>query len=89
MNLKKTIKSVALFAFLALASQPVAAQDLLARQAPVDRRARAVDTLALHNLQQLPFIRMSGTTDTHTKPQNYQILSASTFVISLCLRRAV
>lgn len=50
MNLKKTIKSVALFAFLALASQPVAAQDLLARQAPVDRRARAVDTLALQNI---------------------------------------
>ena len=50
MNLKKTIKSVALFAFLALATQPVAAQDLLARQAPVDRRARAVDTLALQNI---------------------------------------
>ena len=32
---------------LMLVSAPVSAQDLLARQAPVDRRMRAVDTLAL------------------------------------------
>lgn len=50
MNLKKTIKTLAISAILALAAQPVAAQDLLARQAPVDRKMKAVDTLALQKI---------------------------------------
>lgn len=32
------------------ATQPAAAQDLLARQAPVDRKMKAVDTLLLHHI---------------------------------------
>lgn len=37
---------------MALATVPCAAQDLLARQAPVDKKMKAVDTLALRNLIQ-------------------------------------
>lgn len=37
---------------MALATVPTAAQDLLARQAPVDKKMKAVDTLALRNLIQ-------------------------------------
>lgn len=44
--LKKTI----IAAFFVLAATPVSAQDLLARQAPVDRKMRALDTLALKSV---------------------------------------
>lgn len=37
---------------MALATVPAAAQDLLARQAPVDKKLRAVDTLALRSIVQ-------------------------------------
>lgn len=37
---------------MALATVPAAAQDLLARQAPVDRKLKAVDTLALRSMVQ-------------------------------------
>lgn len=37
---------------MALATVPAAAQDLLARQAPVDKKLKAVDTLALRSLVQ-------------------------------------
>ena len=47
MKLKEIYKLFILPFMLMLVSAPVAAQDLLARQAPVDRRMRAVDTLAL------------------------------------------
>ena len=42
----KCIKTVALAAF-ALVSVNVSGQDLLARQAPIDRKLKAVDSLAL------------------------------------------
>ena len=51
MNLKKTIKKVTFAALMMITASPVVAQDLIARQAPVDRKAKALDTLALHNLQ--------------------------------------
>ena len=47
MNLKEIYKLFILPFMLMLVSAPVSAQDLLARQAPVDRRMLAVDTLAL------------------------------------------
>lgn len=50
MNFKKIIKTVSVSLLFALVAEPVAAQDLLARQAPVDRKARKVDTLALQKL---------------------------------------
>lgn len=52
MQFKKTIKTLALTAVMALATVPAAAQDLLARQAPVDKKLKAVDTLALRELIQ-------------------------------------
>ncbi|MCR4853252.1 MAG: peptidoglycan DD-metalloendopeptidase family protein [Prevotella sp.] len=51
MQLKKTIGKFALTAALALATVPTFGQDLLARQAPVDRRATKVDTMALHLME--------------------------------------
>ena len=50
MRLKRTIKSIAFTALLAMCATPMAAQDLLARQAPVDRKMKSVDTLALQNI---------------------------------------
>lgn len=50
MDLQKLLKAFALSSFLALSAQPLAAQDLLARQAPVDRKAKALDTLELRSL---------------------------------------
>lgn len=50
MNLKNTIKKLAISALLAVAAIPVHGQDLLARQAPVDRKMAAVDTIMLRNI---------------------------------------
>ncbi|MGP1480410.1 MAG: peptidoglycan DD-metalloendopeptidase family protein [Hoylesella enoeca] len=50
MRIKKTIKTLAVTAILALTTQQAAGQDLLARQAPVDRKMKAVDTLALQRI---------------------------------------
>ena len=46
----KTIKALATAAILALSSTQLYAQDLLARQAPVDRKATKVDTFALKSV---------------------------------------
>ena len=50
MRLKRTIKTIAFTAFLSMCATPLAAQDLLARQAPVDRKMKSVDTLALQSI---------------------------------------
>lgn len=50
MRLKRTIKTLAITAFLAMTATTASAQDLLARQAPIDKKMKAVDTLALRNL---------------------------------------
>ena len=50
MKLKRTIKTIAFTAFLSMCATPMAAQDLLARQAPVDRKMKSVDTLALQSI---------------------------------------
>ena len=52
MKLKQVLKSIALGATLLLSASTVNAQDLLARQAPVDRKMKKVDTLALQTLIQ-------------------------------------
>jgi murein DD-endopeptidase MepM/ murein hydrolase activator NlpD len=44
------IKNVLIISIAALSTLPVAGQDLLARQAPVDRKMKAVDSLALKRL---------------------------------------
>ena len=50
MNLKKTIKTFAISLMLAVAAVPAHGQDLLARQAPVDRKMAAVDTIMLRSI---------------------------------------
>ena len=46
----KTIKALAMTALMALCTTNIQAQDLLARQAPVDRKATKVDTFALKSV---------------------------------------
>lgn len=50
MNLKKTIKKFAISMLLMVVAAPAHSQDLLARQAPVDRKMAAVDTIMLRNI---------------------------------------
>ena len=44
------IKKLAVLAFAAFVAAPVAAQDLLAKQAPVDRKMKAVDSMVLKRI---------------------------------------
>ena len=48
MNIR--IKKFIFFAFAALAATPATAQDLLAKQAPIDRKMKAVDSIVLNKL---------------------------------------
>jgi len=50
MDLRNSIKTFALCSLLSALSIPAMSQDLLARQAPVDRKMRAVDTIMLRNI---------------------------------------
>lgn len=50
MTINKILRIFSILALLLVSSQYVAAQDLLARQAPVDRKVKAVDTLALQRI---------------------------------------
>ncbi len=47
MTLKRTIKTLTISLLFALAAEPVAGQDLLARQAPIDRRAKKLDSIEI------------------------------------------
>jgi murein DD-endopeptidase MepM/ murein hydrolase activator NlpD len=46
----KKLKKILSVTILALTAMPVFGQDLLARQAPIDRKMKAVDSVALHRL---------------------------------------
>lgn len=50
MNLKRNISKFYIVALFALTAIPSHGQDLLARQAPIDRKMKAVDTLALKSI---------------------------------------
>ena len=50
MIISKVLKSAAILALMSFTSIPVQGQDLLARQAPVDRKMKAVDSIVLHKL---------------------------------------
>ena len=50
MNLKKIFRTFAISMLFAVASAPASAQDLLARQAPVDRKMASVDTIMLRQI---------------------------------------
>ncbi len=96
MRIKKTIKTLAITAILALTTQQAAGQDLLARQAPVDRKMKTVDTLALQRIisrenAQSPAAELYNDWDNRyaTAPPNSPTLFASTCAISICRRQAV
>ena len=92
MRLLNKIKTFAFITLLAAFAQPTIAQDLLARQAPVDRKMKAVDTLLLHkkiwNLQQLSYIT-NGTIVMPIDRQHFPIALGLILGISACPRRAV
>ena len=46
----RRLKTLAILALESISALPVMAQDLLARQAPIDRKMKAVDSVALHRL---------------------------------------
>lgn len=46
----KKLKTLAILAFISASTLPVMGQDLLANQAPIDRRMKSVDSVALHRL---------------------------------------
>ena len=48
----KNLKKLAFLTVVATCSLPMMGQDLLARQAPIDRKMKAVDSMALHRLIQ-------------------------------------
>ena len=50
MSFKKSIQRITIIATFACTILPAQAQDLLARQAPIDRKMKAVDTLALRSI---------------------------------------
>jgi murein DD-endopeptidase MepM/ murein hydrolase activator NlpD len=50
MNFRTKLKKVTIVSLFALTAVPVCGQDLLARQAPIDRKMKAVDTLALQDI---------------------------------------
>lgn len=50
MKILKSFKKIALLALASIAVAPVAAQDLLASQAPIDRKMKSVDSIALQRL---------------------------------------
>ena len=49
MNIKN-LKKIAVFAFTVFVATPASAQDLLAKQAPVDRKMKAVDSMVLKRI---------------------------------------
>ena len=50
MRIKRILATIATIALGSLAAQQSSAQDLLARQAPIDRKMKAVDTLVLQSI---------------------------------------
>ena len=52
MTFKKIVRTFALTSLLTLTAHSANAQDLLARQAPIDRRAKALDTMVINRLRE-------------------------------------
>ena len=50
MKIRQILKTFTITAVMTLAATASHAQDLLARQAPIDRKARALDTLYLQRI---------------------------------------
>ena len=52
MSFRKTLKTIAITLVLTTTSMPMAGQDLIAKMAPVDRKVKALDTLALNTIKE-------------------------------------
>ena len=52
MTIKSKIKALGITFLLTLATVPVLGQDLLARQAPVDRRAKKLDSMEVKSFME-------------------------------------
>ena len=52
MSFRKTLKTIAITLVLTTTSMPMAGQDLIAKMAPVDRKVKALDTLALSTIRE-------------------------------------
>ena len=52
MNFRRTIKTIAITLVLTSSTLPIAGQDLIAKMAPVDRKVRTLDTLALSTIKE-------------------------------------
>ena len=50
MYLLRNLKKIVLVSFASLATMPVFSQDLLASQAPIDRKMKSVDSIALQRM---------------------------------------
>ena len=48
----RKLKTIAIMAFMSVTAIPMMGQDLIARQAPIDKKMKAVDSVALNRLIQ-------------------------------------
>ena len=66
----KTLKKFFAIAMVSVATVPVQGQDLLARQAPIDRKMKTVDSVALSRLIQFEQM-VSPAADLYQDWENY------------------
>ncbi len=67
----KTFKKIFAIALVSIASMPAMGQDLLANQAPLDRKMKTVDSVALYRLIQLEQQYGSPAADLYNDWDNY------------------
>ena len=67
---KRPFKYIILLALTAMISMPAMAQDLLANQAPIDRKMKAVDSIALYRLIQAEMDEFSPAADLYSDWDN-------------------
>lgn len=48
----RKLKTIAILTFMSISAIPTMGQDILARQAPIDKKMKAVDSVALNRLIQ-------------------------------------
>ena len=56
----KTLKTITFMALATLSTLPMMGQDLLANQAPIDRKMKAVDSVAFRQLLQTESTELPG-----------------------------
>ena len=90
MTFKKIVRTFALTSLLTLTAHSANAQDLLARQAPIDRRAKALDTMVINRLREAEEIEEpSSELYMHTVEVTSQMYTRLIFVASICQHQAV